>query len=64
MLNKIVNKIFPCEKIIHNLIDMHEDAKHTAIDSSRRVIKACDSLDGKLCGIAAPYTGQERRKQR
>lgn len=48
---------------MRHLIDAHEDTKMKVIDSSRRIIDACDQLDGKLCGIAAPYTGQERRKQ-
>lgn len=63
MLNNLVNKIFPCERVIRDMLHEHEDKKIKAIDSSQRVISACDDLDGKLCGIAAPYQGQERRKQ-
>ncbi len=62
MLNNFVNKIFPCEKIINSLRDQHEQALTSAVVSSDRLIAACNDLDGKLCGIAVPYNGQDRRK--
>lgn len=62
MLNKLVNNLFPCEKMINKLLDQHGEASANAVASSERLIAVCNDLDGKLCGIAAPYNGQERRK--
>lgn len=61
MLSKLVNSIFPCEKMIKNLREIHSDSAKKAIEASDRLLAACETGDAKVC-IIAPYRGVDRRK--